>query len=151
MRRRHQWVNSGSWSEGSKPYKYWQLIIGILRKCIMAWVPSSQTLLAAQLVGSNFRISLLMYIFSNAQTTVWPTHLPRAVQRLCQPLADASKIHSGFHGGNCSQVLDIPALSMHECMRRGHVQCAQSDFWCFSLYWPVLLFEREIKIGLWQN
>ena len=24
-------------------------------------------------------------------------------------------------------------------------------FWCLSLYWPVLVLEREIKIGLWQN
>ena len=24
-------------------------------------------------------------------------------------------------------------------------------FWCFSLCWPVLFFEREIKIGLRQN
>ena len=111
MQSRHQWVNCRSWSKGSKPSKYWQLIIGILRKCIMT--PSPQTLFAAHPLGSNFRISLLIYIFSNAQTTVWPTHLPRAVQRLGQALTDASKIHSGFRGSYCLQVLHIPASAMH--------------------------------------
>ena len=39
-----------------------------------------------------------------------------------------------------------------QCMCRGHAQCAQRTcFWCFSLYWPVLVLEREIKIGLRQN
>ena len=141
MQSRHQWVNRRSWCKGCKPSKYWQLIIGILRKCIMTWVPSPQTPLAAQLLSSNFRISLLIYIFSNAQTTVWLTHLPRAFQRLRQALTGASKmkiiIYSGFHGGYCLQVLHIPASAMHE--KRPWSVCSKYQFFgayrCTGLCW----------------
>ena len=121
-----QWVNCGSWSKGSKPSKYWQPTIGILKKCIMTWVPSPQTPFAAHLSCSNFRISLLIYIFSNAQTTVWLTHLPRAVQRLGKALTDASTIHSGFHGKYRLQVLHIPASAMHD--KKPCLACSENLF-----------------------
>ena len=126
MQSGHQWVNCGSWSKGSKPSKYWQPTIGILKKCIMTWVPSPQTPFAAHLSCSNFRISLLIYIFSNAQTTVWLTHLPRAVQRLGKALTDASTIHSGFHGGYRLQVLHIPASAMHD--KKPCLACSENLF-----------------------